>query len=146
MTRTRQKRFHGTHLPETLLSKSPGGSRCSSFCFALKPAQEAQVSQCGALLPTRARPCPRCSFFSPLFLVGFASGFYHLAPDNGRLMWDRAAIALTLLAWLVAIFCERLDHMDYQYRCRLAPATFSNAHGFRILAIPARFGGIDAAV
>jgi hypothetical protein len=51
---------------------------------------------------------PYVLFFFAVILVGFASGFYHLAPDNGRLVWDRAAIALALLALLSAIFCERL--------------------------------------
>lgn len=52
---------------------------------------------------------PYALFFFASILVGFGSGFYHLAPDNGRLLWDRAAIALALMAWLAAIFCERVS-------------------------------------
>lgn len=51
---------------------------------------------------------PYALFFFATILIGFGSGFYHLAPDNGRLVWDRAAIALALMAWLAAIFSERL--------------------------------------
>lgn len=51
---------------------------------------------------------PYALFFFATILVGFGSGFYHLAPDNGRLVWDRAAIALALMAWLAAIAGERL--------------------------------------
>lgn len=51
---------------------------------------------------------PYALFFFATILVGFGSGFYHLAPDNNRLMWDRAAIALVLMAWLSAILCERV--------------------------------------
>lgn len=52
---------------------------------------------------------PYALFFFATILVGFGSGFYHLAPDNGRLVWDRAAVALALMAWLAAILCERVD-------------------------------------
>ena len=47
-------------------------------------------------------------FFSFLILTGFASGYYHLAPDNAGLAWDRVAIALAFMAWLAAIVCERV--------------------------------------
>lgn len=52
---------------------------------------------------------PYTLFFFAVILVGFASGFYHLAPDNGRLLWDRGAIALAFMAWLAAILCERVS-------------------------------------
>ena len=32
-------------------------------------------------------------FLIGLFLTAFRSGFYHLAPDNARLIWDRLPIA-----------------------------------------------------
>lgn len=52
---------------------------------------------------------PYTLFFFATILIGFGSGFYHLAPDNGRLVWDRAAIALALMAWFAAILCERVS-------------------------------------
>ena len=52
---------------------------------------------------------PYALFFFATILVGFGSGLYHLAPDNGRLIWDRAAIALAFMAWLAAILCERVS-------------------------------------
>lgn len=54
---------------------------------------------------------PYALFFFAVILIGFVSGWYHLAPDNGRLVWDRAAIALALMAWLAAILCERVGPM-----------------------------------
>ena len=33
-------------------------------------------------------------FFTALALTSLGSGYYHLAPDNGRLVWDRLPIAL----------------------------------------------------
>lgn len=48
-------------------------------------------------------------FFLAAILVGFGSGYYHLAPDNGRLLWDRAAMALALMSLFAAILCERVS-------------------------------------
>lgn len=47
-------------------------------------------------------------FFCAVIFIGFASGYYHLAPDNDRLLWDRAAMVLAFMAWLAAILCERV--------------------------------------
>jgi hypothetical protein len=52
---------------------------------------------------------PYALFFLATILVGFGSGYYHLAPDNARLVWDRAAMALALMSWLAAILCERVS-------------------------------------
>lgn len=48
-------------------------------------------------------------FFLFAILVGLGSAYYHLAPDNGRLVWDRAAIALALMSLFAAILCERVS-------------------------------------
>jgi predicted membrane channel-forming protein YqfA (hemolysin III family) len=52
---------------------------------------------------------PYALFFVALILLGFASGYYHLAPDNAGLAWDRAAMALAFMAWFAAILCERIS-------------------------------------
>jgi hypothetical protein len=41
-------------------------------------------------------------------LVGVGSAYYHLAPDNGRLMWDRLPIAIAIMALLSATLMERV--------------------------------------
>ena len=51
---------------------------------------------------------PWLVFFAALGAVGFASAWYHLAPDNARLVWDRLGMAVVFMAWLSAIFGERL--------------------------------------
>ncbi len=48
-------------------------------------------------------------FFLAAILVALGSGYYHLAPDNGRLVWDRAAISLALMSLFAAIICERVS-------------------------------------
>jgi hypothetical protein len=46
-------------------------------------------------------------FFAAVLGVGLASGYYHLAPDNARLVGDRAAIGIALMAWFAALIGER---------------------------------------
>lgn len=48
-------------------------------------------------------------FFLATILVGLGSSFYHLAPGNERLVWDRAAVSLALMSWFAAILCERVS-------------------------------------
>ncbi|MDP2808818.1 MAG: hypothetical protein Q8O34_01575 [Rhodocyclaceae bacterium] len=50
---------------------------------------------------------PYALFFAASLLIGLSSGYYHLAPDNDRLLWDRAAMALAFMALLAAILGER---------------------------------------
>jgi hypothetical protein len=42
-------------------------------------------------------------FLIGLLLTAFESGFYHLAPDNARLIWDRLPIALACAGLLVGV-------------------------------------------
>lgn len=51
---------------------------------------------------------PYALFFFAVILTGLGSAYYHLAPDNPRLVWDRAAITLALMSWFAAILCERI--------------------------------------
>lgn len=44
--------------------------------------------------------------FLALVLIGFGSGFYHLAPDNQRLVWDRLPITLAFMALFAIIIGE----------------------------------------
>lgn len=48
-------------------------------------------------------------FFLAAIMIAIGSGYYHLAPDNSRLAWDRAAMSLALMSWLAAIICERVS-------------------------------------
>src|SRR5574340_508987 len=48
-------------------------------------------------------------FFLAVILTGLASGYYHLAPDNSRLVWDRAAISLALMSLFAGLLCERVS-------------------------------------
>jgi hypothetical protein len=68
------------------------------------------------LLATRRRPVlldprerwPWLVFFLALVLLGPASAYYHLAPDNARLFWDRQAMSAVFMAWLAVQLAERV--------------------------------------
>ena len=46
--------------------------------------------------------------FAGLILTAFGSGYYHLAPDNARLVWDRVPIMIVFMALLSAVIAERV--------------------------------------
>ncbi|HET7365337.1 MAG TPA: hypothetical protein VFJ70_17355 [Burkholderiales bacterium] len=48
------------------------------------------------------------AFFWAVALAGVGSAYYHLAPDDARLAWDRLPIALAFMCLLAAVMSERL--------------------------------------
>jgi hypothetical protein len=52
---------------------------------------------------------PWALFFLALAATAFGSAWYHLAPDNARLFWDRLPINLCFAALLSAVAAERLN-------------------------------------
>ncbi len=57
------------------------------------------------------KPCERWSYlilFLGVALLGIGSAYYHLAPDNDRLVWDRLPIAIAIMALLSATITERV--------------------------------------
>ncbi len=51
-------------------------------------------------------------FLLALLLTACGSSFYHLAPDNTRLIWDRIPIALACVGLLVAVWSELRPGID----------------------------------
>lgn len=47
--------------------------------------------------------------FAGLILTAVGSGYYHLAPDNPRLVWDRIPIMIVFMALLAAVIAERVS-------------------------------------
>jgi len=47
--------------------------------------------------------------FLGLFLTAFGSGYYHLAPDNARLVWDRLPMTLAFMGLVSAMISERIS-------------------------------------
>jgi hypothetical protein len=57
----------------------------------------------------RGRQHPWRLFLGAIVLTAFGSAFYHLAPDNDRLLWDRLPIALACAGILGAVYAETHD-------------------------------------
>jgi hypothetical protein len=47
--------------------------------------------------------------FVGLFLTGFGSGYYHLAPDNQRLLWDRLPMTIAMSGFLTLLLVDRMQ-------------------------------------
>jgi hypothetical protein len=48
-------------------------------------------------------------FFFAAASAGIGSAYYHLSPDDGRMVWDRLPIAIAFMALLSAAISDRLD-------------------------------------
>jgi hypothetical protein len=47
--------------------------------------------------------------FFGLLLTAFGSSYYHLAPDNSRLVWDRLPMTIVFMALVAAVIGERIS-------------------------------------
>jgi hypothetical protein len=52
---------------------------------------------------------PYVGLFAGVSLTCFGSGYYHLVPDDARLVWDRAPMALGFMSLVCAIIGERIS-------------------------------------
>ena len=48
-------------------------------------------------------------FFAGVLLIGLGSGYYHAAPDNQRLPWDRLPMTIAFMAFFAALVADRID-------------------------------------
>lgn len=81
----------------------------SNALFVLAGAMGLRLMQRGqGIWRDRREAWPYGLFFFAMILVGAGSAYYHLAPDNERLLWDRLAMMLAFMAWFAAIVCERV--------------------------------------
>ena len=51
---------------------------------------------------------PYLLFFLGVFLTSFGSAYYHLEPNNTRLVWDRLPMALAFMGLFAGILAERI--------------------------------------
>lgn len=52
---------------------------------------------------------PVAIFFAGLVLIAVGSGYYHLAPDNERLFWDRLAMSVAFMSLVAAQIADRVS-------------------------------------
>jgi hypothetical protein len=52
---------------------------------------------------------PYLALFCGLLLTAFGSSYYHLAPDNARLVWDRLPMTIVFMPLVAAVIAERIS-------------------------------------
>ena len=52
---------------------------------------------------------PYFAFFVGLLLTAFGSAYYHFAPDNARLVWDRIPMTIVFASLVAALVAERVS-------------------------------------
>jgi len=52
---------------------------------------------------------PYIVVFIGLLLTAFGSSYYHLAPDNARLVWDRLPMTIVFMSMVAAVIMERVS-------------------------------------
>ncbi|MCU0789379.1 MAG: ceramidase domain-containing protein [Verrucomicrobia bacterium] len=57
----------------------------------------------------RSERWPYVVFFLGMLLTGLGSGYYHLAPDNERLFWDRLPMTIAFMALIAAQVGDRIS-------------------------------------
>lgn len=59
--------------------------------------------------PDKLDALPYILFFTGVGLVSIGSAYYHAAPDNARLFWDRLPMTIAFTALFSAIVADRID-------------------------------------
>jgi hypothetical protein len=105
--------YHGLAATRVVWSVPNGLNVLSNVAFvfagaaglwALRPADAG-----GARFAAHADRWPWAVFFGGLLLTGIGSAYYHLAPDNPRLTWDRLPLAAALMGLFAAVLTERIS-------------------------------------
>jgi len=52
---------------------------------------------------------PYLALFTGVVLTGLGSAYYHWAPDDARLVWDRLPMTIVFMAFFSAVMAERVD-------------------------------------
>jgi hypothetical protein len=52
---------------------------------------------------------PYLVFFAGVALTALGSSYYHLQPENARLVWDRLPMTIGFMALVAAVLCERVS-------------------------------------
>ena len=76
--------------------------------FGLRQVLMARVGGSAPFVESRER-WPYALFFAGVALTGVGSAYYHWAPDNARLVWDRLPMTIGFMALLAAVVAERVS-------------------------------------
>jgi hypothetical protein len=76
--------------------------------LGLRQVLLAAVGAAAPFVESRER-WPYALFFAAVALTGVGSAYYHWAPDNARLVWDRLPMTIGFTALLAAVVVERVS-------------------------------------
>ncbi|MDJ0778095.1 MAG: alkaline phytoceramidase [Gammaproteobacteria bacterium] len=68
-----------------------------------------RLARNGSLCTLPAMTAAYGSFFAALILTAAGSSWYHLAPDNASLAWDRGAMTLGFMSFFCILLAERVS-------------------------------------
>ncbi len=71
------------------------------FIFSVSPTSGTFIS--------RAERWPFVCLFIGVGLTGFGSSYYHWAPDNQRLVWDRLPMSIAFMSFFASTIAERIS-------------------------------------
>jgi Ceramidase len=103
--------YHAFADERVLLGVANGANTLSNLAFLA-------VGALGLLVLGRRQPACVSSgqearayhvLFTALLLTGLGSAYYHLAPSDARLAWDRLPMAVAFMSLLCAVIAERLS-------------------------------------
>jgi hypothetical protein len=63
----------------------------------------------GTVFPDRWLRWPYGAVFAGALLTAFGSAYYHLAPDNARLVWDRLPMTVGFMGLLTTVLADRVS-------------------------------------
>src|SRR2546429_1332556 len=75
--------------------------------WGLRKVLTASVGTSAPFVESRER-WPYALFFVGVALTGVGSAYYHWAPDNDRLVWDRLPMTIGFMALLASVVAERM--------------------------------------
>jgi predicted membrane channel-forming protein YqfA (hemolysin III family) len=94
----------------TVLGVASGLNVLSNVAFAVVAFAGLRLLVRGeAVVQERGERWAWAVFFVGVGLTSLGSSWYHLAPSNGTLVWDRLPMAVAFLALLAATVAERVD-------------------------------------
>jgi hypothetical protein len=106
--------YHGFADTRPLASAPNGWAVLSNLPFVLvgflglRQVLLAPVGAAAPFVESRER-WPYALFFAGVALTGVGSAYYHWAPDNARLVWDRLPMTIGFMALLAAVVAERVS-------------------------------------
>lgn len=94
----------------------------SNFAFVLSGVLGLFFSlRRGSALSTDQKLC-YATMFAGLVLTSAGSAYYHLAPDNARLVWDRLPMTIAMAGFIAALLTDRIGRIGARLMPLIAAA------------------------